>query len=169
MLLQLPMALGVLVFNMREGHAFHITMKLTKAKFGVVFWPNRAIKPIPSKLANSRAWERVSNTERTSSFAFPHFAPSTQCMSGTIYKPETSITNDEVTSGVIHVTELLDREDDKTYSLLVVQNHKLSGDPVTVEGGQLILLAQPPNQMMVMTTMTVATMIATTVTVRSKP
>jgi hypothetical protein len=54
-----------------------------------------------------------------------------------------TITQDEETSGAIDVTELLDREDDKTYSLLVVQNHKLSGDPVTVEGGQLILLAQP--------------------------
>jgi hypothetical protein len=54
-----------------------------------------------------------------------------------------TITQDEETSGVIDVTELLDREDDKTYSLLVVQNHKLTGDPVTVEGGQLILMAQP--------------------------
>jgi hypothetical protein len=54
-----------------------------------------------------------------------------------------SITVDEEISGAIDVTELLDREDDKTYSLLVVQNHKSSGDPVTVEGGQLILLAQP--------------------------
>jgi hypothetical protein len=43
------------------------------------------------------------------------------------------LTKDEETSGVIDVTDLLDREDDKIYSLLVVQNHKLSGNPVTVE------------------------------------
>jgi hypothetical protein len=54
-----------------------------------------------------------------------------------------AITQDEETSGVIDVTELLDREDDKVYSLLVVQNHMASGNPVTVEGGQLILMAQP--------------------------
>jgi hypothetical protein len=54
-----------------------------------------------------------------------------------------SITKDEETSGVIDVTEILDRDDDKTYNLFVVQNHKLSNDPVTVEGGQLLLLAQP--------------------------
>jgi hypothetical protein len=54
-----------------------------------------------------------------------------------------SITKDEETSGVIDVTELLDREDDKTYNLFVVQNHKISNDPVTVEGGQMLLMAQP--------------------------
>jgi hypothetical protein len=54
-----------------------------------------------------------------------------------------TITKDEETSGVIDVTELLDREDDKSYSLLVVQNHKASGNPVTVEGGQLVLMVQP--------------------------
>jgi hypothetical protein len=53
-----------------------------------------------------------------------------------------AITNDEETSGVIDVTELLDREDDKVYNLFVVQNHKLSNDPVTVEGGQLLLMSQ---------------------------
>jgi hypothetical protein len=54
-----------------------------------------------------------------------------------------SITADEEISGGIDVTELLDREDDKTYALLVVQNHKASGEPVTVEGGQLLLMSQP--------------------------
>jgi hypothetical protein len=54
-----------------------------------------------------------------------------------------SITKDEETSGVIDVTELLDREDDKTYNLFVVQNHKISNDPVTVEGGQMLLMSQP--------------------------
>jgi hypothetical protein len=54
-----------------------------------------------------------------------------------------SITADEETSGVIDVTDLLDREDDRTYALLAVQNHKASGQTLTVEGGQLVLLSQP--------------------------
>jgi secreted PhoX family phosphatase len=54
-----------------------------------------------------------------------------------------SITKDEETSGVIDVTEILDREDDNTYNLFVAQNHALSGDPETVEGGQLLLMTQP--------------------------
>jgi hypothetical protein len=54
-----------------------------------------------------------------------------------------TITKDEETSGVIDVTDLLDREDDKSYALFVAQSHKASGDPVTVEGGQLLLMALP--------------------------
>ena len=54
-----------------------------------------------------------------------------------------SITKDEETSGVIDITEILDREDDNIYNLLVAQNHAASGDVETVEGGQLILLTQP--------------------------
>jgi hypothetical protein len=61
-------------------------------------------------------------------------------------------TKDEETSGVIDITEILDREDDdKVYSLLVAQNHAkyngtVTGFPVDaelVEGGQLLLLSQP--------------------------
>ena len=61
-------------------------------------------------------------------------------------------TKDEETSGVIDITEILDREDDdKVYSLLVAQNHTkyngtVTGFPVDaelVEGGQLLLLSQP--------------------------
>jgi hypothetical protein len=53
------------------------------------------------------------------------------------------LTKDEETSGVIDVTELLDRDDDLIYSLFVVQNHALSSDPELVEGGQLVLMSQP--------------------------
>jgi len=61
-------------------------------------------------------------------------------------------TKDEETSGIIDITEILDREDDnKVYSLLVAQNHtKYNGtvagfanDPELVEGGQLLLMSQP--------------------------
>lgn len=54
-----------------------------------------------------------------------------------------SLTKDEETSGVIDVTKILNRNDGNTYNLLVMQNHALSGDPETVEGGQLILMTQP--------------------------
>jgi hypothetical protein len=54
-----------------------------------------------------------------------------------------SITKDEETSGVIDVTKLLDRDDGRVYNLFVVQNHAPSGDPETVEGGQLVLMSQP--------------------------
>jgi hypothetical protein len=63
-----------------------------------------------------------------------------------------SYTKDEETSGVIDITEILDREHDyNVYSLLVAQNHtkydgKITGFPVDtelVEGGQLLLLSQP--------------------------
>jgi len=62
-------------------------------------------------------------------------------------------TKDEETSGVIDVTKLLDRDDGKQYSLLVVQDHApakslqdigamdASADPLaTYQGGQLLLL-----------------------------
>jgi hypothetical protein len=54
-----------------------------------------------------------------------------------------SITKDEETSGVIDVTEILDRDDDRIYNLFVVQNHALSANPELVEGGQLLLMSQP--------------------------
>lgn len=54
-----------------------------------------------------------------------------------------TLTKDEETSGVIDVTELLDREDDRLYNLFVAQSHAASGDPETVEGGQLLLMSQP--------------------------
>jgi len=53
-----------------------------------------------------------------------------------------SVTKDEESSGVIDITALLDREDGKTYNLLVGQVHADSGDAETVEGGQLLLLTQ---------------------------
>ena len=53
------------------------------------------------------------------------------------------LTKDEETSGVIDITEILDREDDdKVYSLFVAQNHARSLDPELVEGGQLLLMTQ---------------------------
>ena len=54
-----------------------------------------------------------------------------------------SITKDEETSGVIDVTEILDHDDNRIYNLFVAQNHALSNDPETVEGGQLMLMSQP--------------------------
>ncbi|MFM9913792.1 MAG: PEP-CTERM sorting domain-containing protein [Methylophilaceae bacterium] len=54
-----------------------------------------------------------------------------------------TLTKDEETSGVIDVTSILNRNDGKQYNLLVMQNHALSGDAETVEGGQLMLMAQP--------------------------
>ncbi|MBI3774786.1 MAG: DUF839 domain-containing protein [Gammaproteobacteria bacterium] len=54
-----------------------------------------------------------------------------------------ALTKDEETSGVIDVTEILDREDDRVYNLFVAQNHASSNDPETVEGGQLLLMSQP--------------------------
>jgi hypothetical protein len=54
-----------------------------------------------------------------------------------------SITKDEETSGVIDVTDILDRDDEKVYNLFVAQNHAASGNPETVEGGQLLLMVQP--------------------------
>jgi len=54
-----------------------------------------------------------------------------------------SITKDEESSGVIDITDVLDRDDAKVYHLLVAQNHAPSGNPETLEGGQLLLMAQP--------------------------
>jgi len=54
-----------------------------------------------------------------------------------------SITKDEETSGVIDVTKILNRRDGRVYNLFVAQNHAPSGDPETVEGGQLLLMSQP--------------------------
>jgi hypothetical protein len=53
-----------------------------------------------------------------------------------------SQTKDEETSGVIDITDLLDRDDGKVYNLLVAQNHKASADAELVEGGQLMLMVQ---------------------------
>jgi hypothetical protein len=53
-----------------------------------------------------------------------------------------SITKDEETSGVIDVTEILDREDGRVYNLFVAQNHAPSNDAETIEGGQLMLMSQ---------------------------
>jgi len=60
-------------------------------------------------------------------------------------------TKDEETSGVIDITDILDRDDDKAYSLFVAQNHTkyngtVAGFPVDaelVEGGQLLLMSRP--------------------------
>ncbi len=53
------------------------------------------------------------------------------------------ITKDEESSGVIDVTRILNRKDGRSYSLLVAQNHAVSGDPETLEGGQLLVMSQP--------------------------
>jgi hypothetical protein len=54
-----------------------------------------------------------------------------------------TITKDEETSGVIDISRILDRDDDRVYNLFVAQNHALSGDAETVEGGQLMLMTLP--------------------------
>ena len=64
-------------------------------------------------------------------------------------------TNDEETSGVIDITRILDREDDKRYSLLVAQNHASAGKlqglgaistaataTELVQGGQLLVMSR---------------------------
>jgi hypothetical protein len=51
------------------------------------------------------------------------------------------LTKDEETSGVIDVTKLLGRKDGRVYNLFVAQNHALSGDAETIEGGQLLLMS----------------------------
>jgi len=53
-----------------------------------------------------------------------------------------SITKDEETTGEIDVTSLLGRNDGQKYFLIADQVHKLTGDPATVEGGQLLLVSQ---------------------------
>jgi hypothetical protein len=68
-------------------------------------------------------------------------------------------TKDEETSGVIDITKLLDRDDDKRYNLLVAQDHASaatlqglgaisSGATAAelVEGGQLLLLSRPEHE-----------------------
>lgn len=54
-----------------------------------------------------------------------------------------SITKDEESSGVIDITEILDRHNNRTYNLFVAQNHAPNGDPETLEVGQLILISYP--------------------------
>lgn len=55
-----------------------------------------------------------------------------------------ALTKDEETSGVIDITDILDREDDdKVYNLFVAQNHAKSTDLELVEGGQLLLMTRP--------------------------
>lgn len=56
-----------------------------------------------------------------------------------------ALTKDEETSGVIDITDLLERDDEEdrtVYNLFVVQNHKASADAELVEGGQLVLMAR---------------------------
>jgi len=53
-----------------------------------------------------------------------------------------SLTKDEETSGVIDITDILNRKDGKLYSLIVDQNHAPSNDPALVEGGQLIVITR---------------------------
>ena len=68
-------------------------------------------------------------------------------------------TKDEETSGVIDITKLLDRDDDKRYNLLVAQDHASAANlqglgaisngasaAELVEGGQLLLLSQPEHK-----------------------
>ena len=52
-----------------------------------------------------------------------------------------TLTKDEETSGVIDITKILNRNDGRVYNLFVAQNHALSGDPETIEGGQLLLMS----------------------------
>ncbi len=54
-----------------------------------------------------------------------------------------TLTKDEETSGVIDISRILRRDDDRLYLLLMAQNHALSTDPELVEGGQLLLLSVP--------------------------
>ncbi len=53
-----------------------------------------------------------------------------------------ALTKDEESSGVIDITGILGRKDGKVYNLLVAQNHAPSGDPKTVQGGQLLLMVR---------------------------
>lgn len=59
-------------------------------------------------------------------------------------------TNDEESSGVIDITDILGRNDGKQYSLLVAQDHApaaslgLSNPAAMVEGGQLLMMATAP-------------------------
>jgi hypothetical protein len=53
-----------------------------------------------------------------------------------------TITKDEESSGVVDISEVLDRDDDNRYSLIAVQNHAKSDDVELIEGGQLLLMIQ---------------------------
>jgi hypothetical protein len=57
-------------------------------------------------------------------------------------------TNDEESSGIIDITDLLGRNDGKQYSLLAVQDHasaaKLGLPSALVEGGQLVVMSAAP-------------------------
>lgn len=58
-----------------------------------------------------------------------------------------TLTKDEETSGIIDVTDILGRNDGKSYQLFVFQNHAVAtGANATelVEGGQLLLLSRDP-------------------------
>jgi hypothetical protein len=70
-----------------------------------------------------------------------------------------SHTKDEETSGVIDITGILDRDDDKRYNLLVSQDHASAAslqaigaiNPAAnaaelVEGGQLLLMSAPEHE-----------------------
>ena len=50
---------------------------------------------------------------------------------------------DEETSGVIDITDILGRNDGNMYSMFVMQAHQLTGNSATVEGGQLMIAAVP--------------------------
>lgn len=57
-----------------------------------------------------------------------------------------SLTNDEETSGVIEVTDILGRNDGKRYFMFDMQNHAAASGPNAaelVEGGQLLVVAVP--------------------------
>lgn len=55
---------------------------------------------------------------------------------------DAALTKDEESSGVIDITEILGRKDGMTYNLLAAQSHLSSGDPQTLQGGQLLLMVQ---------------------------
>ena len=63
---------------------------------------------------------------------------------GDIGLPAT-VTQDEETSGVIDITDILDptHSTGKIYNLFDMQAHNLTGNPNTVEGGQLMLMTAP--------------------------
>lgn len=62
---------------------------------------------------------------------------------GDIGASAATITKDEESSGVIDITSILNRKDGQTYNLLAAQNHASSGNPQTVQGGQLLLMTHP--------------------------
>ena len=54
-----------------------------------------------------------------------------------------TLTKNEESSGVIDITGILGRKDDKVYNLLTAQSHVSKDDPKAVEGGQLLLMVRP--------------------------